>query len=91
MRFTIVLLPEEEGGYTALVPALGSIASQGETVAEALANAQEAITGYLEAITPQEAQLVSADGEPDGTVVAWVDVPPVARARAADQEAVHAR
>ena len=52
MRFTIVLLPKEEGGYTALVPALGSIASQGETVAEALTNVREAITGYLEATTP---------------------------------------
>jgi antitoxin HicB len=76
MRFTIVLLPEEEGGYTALVPALGSIASQGETVAEALANVQEAITGYPEAITPQEVPLVCADGEPDGTVVSLVEVLP---------------
>jgi hypothetical protein len=72
------------------VPALGSIAPQGEAVAEALSDVREAITGYLEAITPREAQLVCADGEPDGTVVAWVQVPPVARTAAADQEAVRA-
>jgi predicted RNase H-like HicB family nuclease len=93
MRFTVVLLPaDEEGytGYTALVPALGGIASEGETVAEALANVREAITGYLESITPEEAQLVCASGEPPGTVVASVEVPPVTPAGAKDREAVRA-
>ncbi len=38
---------------------------------------REAIVGYLEAITPEEAQLVCAAGEPAGTVVASVEVPPL--------------
>lgn len=47
-RFTIHLLPEPEGGYTVLVPALPPVVTYGETYEEALANAREAIEAVLE-------------------------------------------
>lgn len=50
MIFRVVLEPSEEGGYTALVPALPGCISEGETVEEALANAREAIELYLEPV-----------------------------------------
>lgn len=46
--FTVVLEPQEEGGYTVLVPALPEVVTEGETEAEALANAREAIRAVLE-------------------------------------------
>ena len=39
-----------EGGYTVTVPGLPGCITEGDTVEEALANAQEAIQGYLEAL-----------------------------------------
>ena len=44
----VVIVAEPEGGYSVLVPELPSVATQGETIEEANANAQEAIEGYLE-------------------------------------------
>lgn len=45
--FSVVLEPQEGGGYTVLVPALPEVVSEGETEAEALANAEEAIRVVL--------------------------------------------
>ena len=51
MRLTIVLEPQEEGGYTAYVPSLKGCVSEGDTKEEALRNIKEAIELYLEADT----------------------------------------
>ena len=48
MVFKVVLEPSEEGGYTALVPALPGCISEGDTAEEALQNVREAIELYLE-------------------------------------------
>jgi predicted RNase H-like HicB family nuclease len=50
MTLQIVLEPSEEGGYTAIVPALPGCLSEGDTREEALANVQEAIALYLEPV-----------------------------------------
>ena len=47
MLLTAVLIPAEEGGFTALNPETGTT-SQGESVEEAVANLQEATELYLE-------------------------------------------
>lgn len=47
MKFTVILEPEEVGGYSVVCPALPGCASQGETLEEALANIREAILGVL--------------------------------------------
>lgn len=45
--FTINLHPQPEGGFTVLVPALPEVVTEGETRAEALANAREAIEAII--------------------------------------------
>jgi len=47
-RYTVILEPEDDGGFHAFVPALRGCHTQGDTEEEALANAQEAIAVYLE-------------------------------------------
>jgi antitoxin HicB len=47
-EFDVVIVSEQEGGFSVLVPELPSVATQGETIEEARANAQEAIESYLE-------------------------------------------
>jgi len=47
-EYEVVLVPESEGGYSVFVPELPSVATQGETVDEAVAMAKEAIELYVE-------------------------------------------
>jgi predicted RNase H-like HicB family nuclease len=49
-RYTVILEPEDEGGFHAFVPALKGCHTHGATEAEALANAEEAISAYLESL-----------------------------------------
>jgi predicted RNase H-like HicB family nuclease len=42
-EFDVVMVAEPEGGYSVFVPDLPSVATQGETIEGARANAQEAI------------------------------------------------
>jgi antitoxin HicB len=44
----VILIPDETGGYIVEVPSLPGCFSQGETVAEALANIREAIELHIE-------------------------------------------
>jgi predicted RNase H-like HicB family nuclease len=46
--YQINLIPDEEGGYTVVVPLLPGCISYGGTVAEATANAREAIELHLQ-------------------------------------------
>jgi len=50
MTYTVVLVREEDGGYVVSVPALKGCHTQGDTVAEALLMAEEAILLYLEVL-----------------------------------------
>jgi antitoxin HicB len=45
--FSVILEPQDGGGFTILVPALPEIVTEGETEEEALANAEEAIRAVL--------------------------------------------
>ena len=54
--YTVVLLREEDGGYSVVVPALPGCFTQGSTVPEALERAKEAMRCHLEAM--------QADGDP---------------------------
>ncbi len=60
MKLTVVLEPQEEGGYTVFVPSLPGCISQGETKEEAVKNIKEAIELYLE---PDTNELVEYAGE----------------------------
>ncbi len=48
MKYTVVLLREEDGGYVAKVPILPGCVSQGDTWDEAMANIKEAAELYVE-------------------------------------------
>jgi len=50
MKLRVVLEPSDEGGFTAVVPALPGCISEGDTRDEALANIEEAILLYLEPV-----------------------------------------
>lgn len=63
MKLKILLELSEDGGYTALVPALPGCISEGDTKEEALHNIREAIDLYLE---PVEDDLAS---EPNAELV----------------------
>lgn len=61
--YTVIVHPEEDGqGYWVEVPALPGCNTQGGTVAEAIANAQEAATAFIESLrlagepVPQETE-----------------------------------
>jgi predicted RNase H-like HicB family nuclease len=53
MKLKVVLYPEDEGGYSAEVPALPGCFSQGDTLEEALANIKEAAECWLDAVASQ--------------------------------------
>lgn len=46
--FSVILEPQSEGGFTVLVPALPEVVTEGDSLEEALANAEEAIRAVLE-------------------------------------------
>jgi len=46
-RYTILLQPEPEGGFTVVCPALPGLVTYGATLDEARAMAADAIEGYL--------------------------------------------
>lgn len=48
MKFTVVLEPEADGGYSVVCPAIPGCASQGETLDQAIVNVREAILLCLE-------------------------------------------
>lgn len=45
--FSVVLEPQESGGFTVVVPALPEVVTEGDSETEALANAEEAIRAVL--------------------------------------------
>ena len=46
--YTVILEPDEEGGFVVHVPALPEVCTQGDDESEALANAREAIELAIE-------------------------------------------
>ncbi len=61
--FTIILDQNEDGGYTVTVPILPGCVTQGDTREEALEHAQEAITGFLEALKIEDLPIPQGDIE----------------------------
>ncbi|MBI4175325.1 type II toxin-antitoxin system HicB family antitoxin [Candidatus Berkelbacteria bacterium] len=70
-RFTLVLQPEPEGGFTVTVPQLPGCVTYGRTLEEAEVMAAEAITGYLVSLKNHH-EPVPAGGEP---VITSLEVP----------------
>jgi predicted RNase H-like HicB family nuclease len=49
LRYTVILIPDEDGGSSVSVPAMPGCFSQGDRRADALANAREAMELWVEA------------------------------------------
>ena len=62
--FSIVLEPQEGGGFTVLVPALPEVVTEGDTEQEALANAEEAIRAVL-SYRRDQGLAIPADAQPE--------------------------
>jgi antitoxin HicB len=62
--FSVVLEPQEDGGFTVLVPALPEVVTEGDTEDEALANAAEAIRAIL-AYRRDHGLAIPADAQPE--------------------------
>ncbi|MSQ15739.1 MAG: type II toxin-antitoxin system HicB family antitoxin [Dehalococcoidia bacterium] len=53
VEFTIIVHPDETGGYWTEVPALPGCGSQGESTEEAVEMTKDAITGYLASLNKE--------------------------------------
>ena len=72
LRYTVLLYPEpEEGGYSVLVPLLG-VATQGDTIDEALAHARELIDFQVSALEAEGEHIPIEEVTP---IIAAVEVP----------------
>ena len=49
-HYNVLLRPEPEGGFTAIVPALPGCVTHGRTLAEAKKMAKDAIAAYIESL-----------------------------------------
>jgi len=62
--FSVVLEPQEGGGFTVLVPALPEVVTEGDSEEEALRNAEEAIRAIL-AYRRENGLAIPADALPE--------------------------
>jgi antitoxin HicB len=69
-HYNIILRPEPEGGYTAIVPALPGCVTYGRTLTEAHEMAKDAISGYIASLRKHK-EPVPTDEE---TLVASLDL-----------------
>jgi len=69
-HFNIILRPEPEGGFTALVPALPGCVTYGRTLVETRKMVKDAITGYIESLRKHK-EPIPTDEE---TLVASLDL-----------------
>jgi len=60
-EYEVVLQREPEGGFSVFVPELPSVATQGETRAEAFAMAKDAIEGYLQVMQEEGLPIPSVE------------------------------
>ncbi len=88
LTYTVVLERNEDFGYTVTVPALKGCVTQGQTIAESLTRAKEAIECHIEALanigkrSPADCKTVRLDAtDLSEAIVSKVSVEPEARCR----------
>ena len=62
--YSVILEPQEGGGFTVLVPALPEVVSEGDNEQEALANVEEAIRAVL-AYRRDQGMTLPSDAHPE--------------------------
>jgi antitoxin HicB len=70
LHFKILLRPEPEGGFTAIVPALPGCVTYGHTLGESKKMAKDAICGYIENLRKHK-EPIPTDDE---TLIASLDL-----------------
>jgi antitoxin HicB len=60
-RYNVILRPEPEGGFTAVVPALPGCVTYGRTLQEARQMAKDAVTGYIASLKKHKEPIPSDD------------------------------
>ena len=50
LNYTIIITPDETGGYVVTCPALPGLVTEGDTIEDAREMARDAILGYLESL-----------------------------------------
>ena len=69
-RYTIILHPDpEESGYWVSVPALPGCNTQGDTLTEAIENAREAISLYIEDLIAHDEPVLEEAEHPQAIVI----------------------
>jgi antitoxin HicB len=53
--YTVLFEPAEEGGFVVTCPALPGLVTEGDTLEEARAMADDAISGYIESVSKERA------------------------------------
>lgn len=72
MKYSVVLLQQDDGGYTSVVPALPGCVSEGKDVDEATLMAMDAARLMIESARDHEEEII--EEFPDSTLIAVVDL-----------------
>jgi len=70
-QYTAIFEPQEEGGYTVIIPSLPGCISEGDTFEESLKNIKEAASLYLEVIRKRKEEIIT---EEKGVIVTPVQL-----------------
>ena len=73
-KFTVMLIPQVEGGYQAFFPYYPECTTDGDTIEDALANAKEAIEGILKVDAERGGDPVSSYVYAPHVVVGTLDI-----------------
>lgn len=65
--YTILLEPDEDGGFVVTCPALPGLVTHGDTIAQARAHAIEAIELYLECLKAEGSPIPAGEEHPTDT------------------------
>jgi antitoxin HicB len=72
-RVPLLFSPQPEGGYTVTSPALPELVTEGDTLAEAFANARDALAAVVELYADERRALPPGVALPATGEVVWSD------------------
>lgn len=72
-RVPLLFVPQPEGGFTVTCPAVPELLTEGDTLDEAFANAQDALAAVIELYSDEGRQLPAGVELPSSGHVVWSD------------------
>lgn len=76
LRYNAIFEPCEEGGFVVTVPKLPGLVTEGDTYEEALANAKDAISGYLTILSESGEEIPEPDSQTFSSPITIDFLPP---------------